>query len=372
MIKLIKILTSLVVSVMFVGALVPAATAVAAPAIPPQPQQIFSKDGQVVGGQASAINKAATMSEWTLANRQAARPLEVTLNPADVQAALLTSGGGASGSVAGKMADPSAIEQAKTQFPDAWAAMANRQSASLPNLQVPSLITPQGTKGVYDGYLGNYWTPFYQGYPFYDIGRLYFDDGVSLFWCTAALISPNSVVVTAAHCLYNTDANFWYENWFFQPDDYAGSAPLGSYPYYQYYVMTAWLSAKSSSKGAALDVGVVSFSGNPSFYGWLGYAWGQSTKSLLTTIGYSANVLGGAPTYVCVSESFPKGGDLIGQGCPMDNTAGGAPAILGFFPFEAIGNYVEGVVHGGATGTNIYDARFSTKNFTPLCAAIGC
>ncbi len=376
MIKLVRIVISLLVCFVFVGALRSAPIAKAAPANPPQPQQIFSKDGNAVGVKATVNEAATNAARWTLEARQAAKPLEVNSNPSDLNSIISDSGGGTPIFKPGKMADPAALEEAKTKYPDAWAAMSNHQSSSLPMLEAPSLVNPQGTKGVFDGYLGNYWTIFYNNYPYYVVGRLYFNDLVygGSYWCTAALISPNSIVATAAHCMYNTDLNYWYDDWVFVPDDYYGNDPLGYYPYYTGWVnYKGWMLAKSSSKGAAYDVGLLQFYNNPSYYGWLGWAVNLNTKSLVHTIGYSTNVLSGGPSYICVAESYPKGSDVIGEGCDMNNTAGGSPSIYRFFPLASGAiNYASAVIHGGSTGTNIYSTRFSSKNFVPLCILIGC
>ena len=366
MIKGIRIVLSLTVCFMLIGAFGQAPSAQAAPATPPQFQQIFSKSGDA-GIRASQDSATAIAAMWTAEARQAAKPLDVNFKASDL------AGLSADTSVGAPVYKPGGAPNAEALAK--WTASNNRQATDLPTLQAPSLITPQGTKGVFDGYPGNYNSIFYSSYPFYAVGRLYFQDNIGSYWCTAALISPNNVAVTAAHCMWNADAHFWYYNFAFVPDDYYGSGPEGVFPYTIGWVNVAWRFAKKSSSALAYDVGVLQFEYNPvQYFGWLGYTMNQSTKSLVTNIGYTGNFFGGGPTWVCVAETYPKKSGVIGQGCDMDNSSTGTPGIFHFAPFYAGVNInlAEAVIIGAATGTNIYSTIFTTKNLLTICTEIGC
>jgi len=366
MIKHIRIILSVLVCLMLFGAFGFAPGAQAAPTIPPQPKQIFSKSGDA-GIRATQDSGAAVAAKWTLEARQAAKPLEVTISASDL------AGLSADTSVGAPVYKPGGAPSAEAL--GKWTASNSRQATDLPTLQAPSLITPQGTKGVFDGYPGNYNTYFWNSYPFYAVGRLYFDDGVTSYWCTAALISPNDIAATAAACMWNADAHFWYENFAFVPDDYYGSGPGGVFPYNIGWVPLKWFGAKKSSSALGYDVGVLSLSGHPTTsFGWLGYTMNQSTKSLVTSIGYTTNFDSGGSTWVCVAETYPKKSGVIGQGCDMNNSALGSPGINHFTPFYSGSfiNLAEAVIIGGATGTNIYSTIFTTNNLLPICTDIGC
>ncbi len=88
------------------------------------------------------------------------------------------------------MADPAALEKAKSDNPDAWAAIDNQQSLNMPDQQAPSPNQMFGTKNTWTGYLGNYFNPFYTTYPYRVVGQLFFTDPVfgGDYACTATLI----------------------------------------------------------------------------------------------------------------------------------------------------------------------------------------
>ena len=372
--KLLKIILTLVVCFMFIGSLGTAPRAQAAPNIPPQLQQVISKDGNAVGITAAGDQTAATLSYWTLERQQAAKPLEVKISSADLNSMTSADSTGPAVMKPGGMGDPAAVEAAQAKYPDAFAAADKIRSESRqPSLKMPSLVDPTGTKNVGDLYDGNWYTAFYTTYPYRTIGKLFFDDGVYGYSCTAAMISDNNIIVTSAHCIYNTDYNFWYQHWLYVPAYFYGVAPLGTYGWSSATVNVAWQTAKSSSKGAALDVGLIHLGGNPAgLYGYMGWGYNWNAKNLRTKIGYASNWFTGSETWICHSESYTKG-SLIADGCPINNTAGGSPSILFYYPYLGGGyNWVDAVVFGNADAFNIQSTRFTNKNILTICAIAGC
>jgi hypothetical protein len=275
------------------------------------------------------------------------------------------------------MADTALLEKAKAEYPDAWSALDNRQPMDLLAQQASSPSQMFGTKNTWTGYLGNYFSPFYTTYPYRTVGQLFFTDGYSDYACTATLINYDTIV-TAAHCVYNTDYNFWYSGWQFVPAYMNGNAPFGYTNWYSTIVLGKWMTAKKSSAGLSYDVAIMELYDNiGSSTGWLGIAYNQNTKNMQHAIGYPSNITGGYYTYICAAESFSKGGGL-GMGCDMTFGSSGGPWILwllpyqDFYPYSAYGNYIDAVVSGGTPGTpTFYGPRFTSKNIVPLCYATG-
>ena len=278
------------------------------------------------------------------------------------------------------MPNPEALAQWKAENQE----FMQRPAASLPALQAPSLTDAFGTKNTWDGYLGNYFDAFWLEYPYSTVGRLYFNDGYNIYNCTASLINYD-VIVTAAHCVYDTDYNYWYGGWQFVPADwnYASIMPWGYYNYYSATILSKWASAKKSSKGLSSDVAILELYGNGTapyagyYAGWLGYSWNTSTKMVHHAIGYPSNIFSGISSYICVGESFSNKGGL-GLGCDMTYGSSGGPWILWFTPYQfsypwtAYGNYVNSVVSGGNPSyPTFYGPRFTTSNIGMLCWGTG-
>jgi V8-like Glu-specific endopeptidase len=231
-----------------------------------------------------------------------------------------------------------------------------------------------GTAGVYTSYLGNFHAQMHQQYPYHAVGKLYSSSGT----CSASVISPNNVIVTAAHCVYDTVNNRWYTDFAFVPGDRAGVAPYGVFPWASVSIMNEYISAPS--RNARYDVAVMKLGNNSvgrsvTFYtGWLGRSWGQNAVQSLHAIGYPSNLNSGNYTYICAAESFSGGTDVLGMGCNMTFGSSGGPWIRIFAPYTSGAvNYVNSVVSGGTPGTNtFYGIRFTTSNIVTLCTRQGC
>ncbi len=228
MIKRVKIVFSLILCCAFVLSLGGAPQAQAAPVIPPQPQEYRSANGDAVTIKASESDLKAAAA-LTQEMRQAAKPFPlINVKSSDLQSLQSENYAGSSGSKPGGMPDPAALAKAQAENPDAWQGTNIQQSMGLPALQAPSLLSPFGKKNIYTGYLGNYWSPFWTNYPYSTVGKLYFTDGVNYYYCTASLIDHDNIV-TAAHCVYDTDYDYWYYGFVFVPAEAGGNAPYGTY-----------------------------------------------------------------------------------------------------------------------------------------------
>ncbi len=315
------------------------------------------------------------LNTWTLEARANAKPMPLPMasvedvKPVAGEAAPV----GEPGFAKGGMPDPKADATAQREFPAEWQAM-------LKELGLDASAAPQGTAGVYTSYLGNYYSAFHQQYPYYTVGKLYITGGG---YCSASVISPNNIIVTAAHCVYDTDSNQWQRGWTFVPADRAGAAPYGTFPWRSARVLTAWMNAPDSLTGRQYDVAVITLgpnsAGRPVTYytGWLGRSWNYSYVQSLHAVGYPSNLNGGNYTYICAAESFYQSFEVLGMGCNMMHGSSGGPWIRVFTPYQSGNkNYVNSVVSGGLYGSTwgntFYGPRFNSNNIVVLCTAQGC
>ena len=324
-----------------------------------------------VQGQGATASIAATeagqqevLKMWTREARLAAKPMPMpAVSPAEPDQADPQSLGKA-GFTNGGAAQPSADLKARRQFPEAWQGTGDEQ--------LPDDIA--GTPAIYTSYRVNSYAPMWKKYPFYTVGRLYFTTPSGNSYCTASVISPNNIIVTAGHCLWGYGVG-WYWNWSFVPADRNGAAPYGSFPWASARVLPNW----QNTGATRYDVAVITLGNNQygvpvtNYVGWLGRSWNWDYVQHHHAFGYPSNIMAGKYTYVCAAESFYGGDDVLGMGCDMTFGSSGGPWIRSFWPYAAVGDWVNSVVSGGTPGTNtFYGARFSDFNIVPLCNDQGC
>jgi len=332
---------------------------------------------QTVSIKASRAERLAALEMWTREARAAAQPLPFPVGSVDeLMQDSAEELSGEPGSAEGGLPHPKADRRARRQYPEEWEVLLNELDVE------DSLDTVEalGTAGKYTSYLGNRYKQMYQQFPFRGVGKLYITSGG---YCSASVISPNNIIVTAAHCVYDTDTNTWLSGWTFVPADRKGVAPYGTFPWVSARVLTAWINAGSSTAGRRYDVALIRLgnnsAGNPvTFYtGWLGRSWDYGYTQHLHAIGYPGNLKSGKFTYICAAESFKQATDILGMGCNMMHGSSGGPWERVFQPYASgANNYVNSVVSGGLSGptwgNTFYGARFSSKNIVKLCDAEGC
>lgn len=235
-----------------------------------------------------------------------------------------------------------------------------------------------GTPGVYISYDVNYYSQMWKTYPYKTIGKLFFQSATGTpYYCTATVISPNNIIVTAAHCVYNTDTNKWYKSWVFIPAYRYGSAPYGTFPYVSARVLTAWINAPNSTAGLRYNVAVIRLGnnseGHPVTYytGYAGRSWNQPYNILNFNAGYPDP---GEYLSACMNESYKYSTDVALGGCNLKYGMGGGPWFRKYAPYKSGAcNYVNDVNAGwDFDSPNIYGARFSNSNIVPLCTDEGC
>ena len=270
---------------------------------------------------------------------------------------------------------------ARNDFPDAWkvvdkiAAQESNGVAGAPD------VTPQdGAHYPFTRFLGNYYTSQWTVPPWNKIGKLYFNvPGGGSSYCTASVASGNSVILTAAHCVYTRGAG-WNYNFVFVPADRYGAAPYGTYGWQNATILTSWINVGGRRDDvAAIKLTGESSTGQPvvNYVGWLGRSWDWGYEQWTYSHGYASN-LSTQYTNVCAGWTYyapSEGSDVLVQGCDMTYGSSGGPWLREFTHNSHGGNYVNSVVSGphiGAFGTAYVGARFSSYNIVPICNTIGC
>jgi V8-like Glu-specific endopeptidase len=339
-------------------------------------QQIQESDGQtqVVSIRASSVEIATTQELWTREAMLAAQPIvPPPLTTGDFGEGEVQ---GPPGAIGGSRPMDRVGQQARAEFPEEWAIL-DAFDAEMLKEQLDNGVldgAPEGTAGIFDSYQENRNT----SYPFQAVGRLFFTTPSGSSSCTASVISPNNIIVTAAHCAYDTVSNRWYSNWSFAPGYRNGARPYGTFPWQQAWVLNGWINASGTVR--RYDVAVIKLrnnsSGRPVTYytGSLGRSWNYGSVQHHFSYGYPSNIGSSQYLQTCAAESFSSGTDVLGMGCNMTYGSSGGPWIRVHKPyFQSSTNYVNSVVSGGTPpAPTFYGPRFSSDNIVPLCTTAGC
>jgi V8-like Glu-specific endopeptidase len=358
----------------------------------------FAQEGEraadQVGGEVATrvftpARQRAALNLWTRELIAAAAPLDLPTQagpaaidaavPAQPEAAVGPAGFAASGAPA-----PDADAVARAAFPLDWAIVDESASALA---EAPSTIEVAGTSQVYTSYIVNQVSAMQTLLPHRWVGRISFTTSTGPSFCSGTSISGN-VMVTAAHCLYDTTANRWYTNIVFAPAYRNGSAPYGTFAARQCWVLSSWINLSGSydlNAWAQHDVGVCKMSPNSAgttlnnAVGWMGRQWNAPFNRHFHVMGYpfydyTNTPLSNAGLYLrtCVAESFQQTTETRGLGCNHGGGISGGPWIVGYAPGVAAGS-VDGVNSGLFFGAqNMYGARFNSNNIVPLCNVAVC
>ncbi|MCW5581598.1 MAG: trypsin-like serine protease, partial [Luteimonas sp.] len=257
---------------------------------------------------------AATPLQWTEADDLGPKPEAEAALPAPRRPFLDTS-------AAGGNALPFAEYQARQQFGDAWRKIEALQGR---DIELPSKQSgdKDGAHHPYVRYPGNYYTFQWTAAPWNKIGKLYFTtpSGGSSY-CTANVASGNSVIITAAHCVYTRGQGF-NRNFVFVPAERYGVAPYGRYGWQSATVLSNWI----SNGGRRWDVAVIKLAGEATtgqpvtnYVGWLGRSWDWGYSQYTYSHGYASN-LSTQYTHICAGQTYSsswEGTDVLVQGCDM-------------------------------------------------------
>jgi len=316
---------------------------------------------------ASAAELQAAVEYWTPERIRAAEPLPFYDASADPGADLvyeepLGPAGSVPGGSPGQSPASLIVPEESSDLPDAAGSAVEEDSSDYINY---------GTPNIFDRTRVNRRSNLSNRYPWIAVGKLFFSNlAGDLFSCTASIISPNNIIVTAGHCVYNRETQTWYANWVWMPG-YKNGPQQGTYNWASATVLTAWI----TSGGRMNDVAVINLEGNPAATtGWLGRSWNQPIVQHHHSFGYPANIARAEYLVQCTAESYPNCGDnnVYAMGCDQTFGASGGPWIRTFRYFlSGAMNYVNGVVSGwdsctGTEGRSYNGARFTSDNIVVL------
>jgi V8-like Glu-specific endopeptidase len=280
---------------------------------------------------------------------------------------------------------------ARNDYPREWAeadATARAQLRELP-AWVDSPAAADGTSQTFTSYIINQQAAVQKNFPHRVAGKLTFNTPTGASSCSASVISGNNVIVTAAHCIYDTPSrNQFYTNFVFTPAYRDGNAPYGTFPAQGCWVLNSWVAlsgAYAINTWADDDVAVCKMAKNSagrtlsSQTGWFGRGWNLGYVQHFHTLGYPVNSTANTPLpnggkflRSCQSESFQHANNVVGTGCDLGPGHSGGAFIVNYKLNEVSGQ-ARSVYSGYFVGSNnAYGARFTSSNIVPLCTTAGC
>lgn len=346
---------------------------------------VTRSENPVVAIVISQAEQEAALAYWTRERIEMAEPLEIMFgsDPSEIDETALAEFEitGDPDFVEAGVAAPDADLIAQAAYPLDWSVV---EDAAL----TANILAPEGTSQVYTQYVVNQASALQTMYPHRWVGRLSFRlPNGNTSYCSGTSISGN-IMLTAAHCLYDTTNNIWFSNWVFTPAYRNGNAPYGSFPATSCRVLTTWVNLTGNyniNTWARHDVGVCNMGRNSAnqtlnnAVGYMGRTWNNNYARHIHNLGYpfrnyNDGLLADAGKYLrtCVAESFQQTTETRGMGCGYGGGISGGPWMIGYAPGRVSGQAM-GVNSGIYIGTqNIYGARFNSNNIVPLCNAAGC
>lgn len=179
-----------------------------------------------------------------------------------------------------------------------------------------------------------YWPP--QNYDL-TVGRLYAFQGNTVWMCTATVVGPN-VILTAAHCVWNSSAGQYYSDWAFVPEMFGNARPYGVWWATRASMWTSYQQAPSESTDYAILTLPPDSNGNSigQFTGWHGILM-NSTQTQILSNGYPASgvfskycSIGSCYQWACYSPRAWSVQDFtgwweVGMGCNSGEGSSGGP-----------------------------------------------
>jgi hypothetical protein len=170
-------------------------------------------------------------------------------------------------------------------------------------------------------------------WPNSNVGKLFFLDGALGYSCSAALIGPR-LIVTAAHCIYNTVTNTYNTRFLFIPAWHAGRIPYGAWTSARVRVPQQWINASGGFPNG-YDHGIIELNDSDgrslgNNIGWLGWQTFATVGRHLTQIGYPVNLDGATRPILSHSEAVADGELNARMGSAMGAGAAGGPWIKDF------------------------------------------
>lgn len=196
--------------------------------------------------------------------------------------------------------------------------------------------------------------PNYSGYPHITVGKVFFTKpGIGNFVCSGSSIGGDGVI-TAAHCVHDSNSGAFWTNWTFVPAYKNGTAPYGQWSANHLWFISNY--QNNAGGDSRYDIGGAVLNRKSGVkisqkVGFLGFAWNQDNGSLSAhwaLIGYpAASPFNGNLMYICqASYAYSAGGSApspIGVGCDQTGGTSGGPWIRNYSGASGASNYVNGV-----------------------------
>jgi len=299
--------------------------------------------------------------------------------------------------------DAKATAQARADFPEAWSAL-NALANTQANDETPTLVDCQvenpGIQRLHPctSYRGNQQLAQVLSYPWRTIGKLFMHMDGGWYQGSAQIVSTTgkqTLVVTAAHNVWDADAKKPADQIIFVPAYRNGVAAYGQFEFDKVFVLENYMVDES----ARYDVALLTLKPNSakreaaSYTGTLGLRWNVPYVMSISQFGYAAAFQEGEFTTISIGQTFRHIWPQANKGCypdptdevlfvgsPLTKGASGGAWIDSFRPYyDKNGNYVVSVVHGGTgcgssaiIGNINTGAQFSGDNIGALCAVAGC
>ncbi|HEX6470572.1 MAG TPA: hypothetical protein VF069_15850 [Streptosporangiaceae bacterium] len=192
------------------------------------------------------------------------------------------------------------------------------------------------------------------------VGALFFQGGDGDHYCTASVVrsAGRSLLLTAAHCLYDPRTRRWHGDIVFVPKYSAGARPYGTWPVRLMVADRRW--TDDGDPDADVGFAVVRPVHGRRLADVVGGNWlliGQGYENDVTVIGYPAVASFPADQPIwCVARTFRQAAHQMGFDCAgFYGGTSGSPWIVGYDDRTESG-YVIGTVGGYQRG-GIYDWR---------------
>lgn len=166
-------------------------------------------------------------------------------------------------------------------------------------------------------------------------GKVFWQTEQGMASCSAAVVSSKSgdLIVTAAHCVYDTDTQTWFNNnnWVFIPAFSNYNGPYGTWTARSFLVNPAWISSGDYNYDVAF-VALSTLNGRHirDVVGAQGIAFNQPRSAYTYSFGYPSNLDSGLYLKSCVG--FTRNSPFLwnnyaGQGlsCNMGRGCSGGP-----------------------------------------------
>lgn len=194
-------------------------------------------------------------------------------------------------------------------------------------------------------------------YPHRAAGKLFYVMNGGNWVCSASVIDFR-VIITAAHCVYNTNTNTWGSNFLFVPSYNATltTQPYGTWGWAHARVLNNWINLTSESYPNRYDFALIQSTDRTiggtvrtlgGYVGWLGWHTHQLIGNHVTQIGYPTNLDSGGRMIRNDSQVFSANSGWNGEiGSAMFQGASGGPWVQDF-----------GTIASGQTITSTGDNR---------------